>query len=253
MWCSWFSRGSTRQRAGSFRGLAVPGGGARLLAGCGRIERPPVALPCPPASLLAERVCDGRPPGPPRKAARFPPLAARVVGPGRPPSLPVRAHPPARLRVTIGSQAGTRAPTTEFDTEVAQPGSRLFGPRGSRAGPDPKARLPSRASVVAVWDPRPDAARRHQTRRRPPAAPTSRWAVSGPRRGPAKIALPRSATGPPPGADCSPRIRTGRRDPGRRHAGRHACARGASRKRRPDSAAAGIRQVAPTVTFVLRP
>ncbi len=135
------SRG-VRGSNGVVRGLAVLAGCA-LLAGCGGSSAP---APRAHASRepLAERVCDGA-----RQAAAKAlgsPLTARIVSPAVASLQCVLTG--RQVRVTIGSQAGTRA-YTEFDTEVAHQ-EQVFGPGVHEPGQIPNA-ITVPGSVVAVW------------------------------------------------------------------------------------------------------
>lgn len=138
------SRGA-RGSSGVVRGLTVLAGCA-LLAGCGGS-----GAPNPRAHVsrepLAERVCDGA-----RQAAAKAlgsPLSARVVSPAAASLQCVLTG--RQVRVTIGSQAGTRA-YTEFDTETAHQ-EQVFGNGGVHdPNQDPRA-ITVPGSVVAVWIP----------------------------------------------------------------------------------------------------
>ena len=123
--------------SGVVRGLAVLAGCA-LLVGCGGSSAP--------RAPLAERVCDGA-----RQAAAKAlgsPLAPRVVSPAAASLQCVLTG--RQVRVTIDSQAGTRA-YTEFDTEVAHQ-EQVFGPGVHEPGQIPSA-ITVPGSVVAVWIP----------------------------------------------------------------------------------------------------
>jgi hypothetical protein len=135
------SRG-VRGSSGVVRGLAVLAECA-LLVGCGGSNAP---APRAHASRepLAERVCGGA-----RQAAAKAlgsQLAVRVVSPAAASLQCVLTG--RQVRVTIGSQAGTRA-YTEFDTEVAHQ-EQVFGPGVHEPGQIPTA-ITVPGSVVAVW------------------------------------------------------------------------------------------------------
>ncbi|MGH3279097.1 MAG: hypothetical protein ACRDNW_08165, partial [Trebonia sp.] len=137
---------------GVVHGLAVLAGCA-LLAGCGGSS---ASTPRANASSgratqahasgepLAERVCDGA-----RQAAAKAlgaPLSARIVSPEAASLQCVLTG--RRVRVTVESQAGTRA-YTEFDTEVSHQ-DQVFGPGVHEPDQIPTV-VTVPGSVVAVW------------------------------------------------------------------------------------------------------
>lgn len=138
------SRG-VRGSNGVVRGLAVLAGCA-LLAGCGGSSAP---APRAHASRepLAERVCDGA-----RQAAAKAlgsPLSARIVSPATASLQCVLTG--RQVRVSVGSQAGTRA-YTEFDTETAHQ-EQVFGNGGVHDPSQVPRAITVPGSVVAVWIP----------------------------------------------------------------------------------------------------
>ena len=127
------------------RGLAVLAGCA-LLGGCGGSS---ATAPRAHASAepLAERVCNGA-----RQAAAKAlgsPLSVRIVSPAAASLQCVLTG--RQVRVTVGSQAGTRA-YTEFDTETAHQ-EQVYGNGGVHDPSQFPRAITVPGSVVAVWIP----------------------------------------------------------------------------------------------------
>ena len=136
------SRG-IRNSSGVVRGLAVLAGCA-LLVGCGGSSAPAPRAHASGESL-AERVCGGA-----RQAASKAlgsPLSARIVSPAAASLQCVLTG--RQVRVTVGSQAGTRA-YTEFDTETAHQ-EQVFGNGGVHDPSQFPTAITVPGSVVAVW------------------------------------------------------------------------------------------------------
>jgi hypothetical protein len=142
-----------RGSSGVVRGLAVLAGWA-LLAGCGGSSAPaPRAHASTHASTrasrepFAERVCGGA-----RQAASKAfgsPLSTRIVNPAAASLQCVLTG--RQVRVTVGSQAGTRA-YTEFDTETAHQ-EQVYGNGGVHDPSQFPTPITVPGSVVAVWIP----------------------------------------------------------------------------------------------------